>query len=252
MKVVGIIQARMTSSRLPGKVLMEVAGKPLLQWQVERLGQSEMIDTLCIATTTNEDDRPVQTLAGAMGVPCYRGSEADVLDRMYQAAREAGAEHVVRLTGDCPLVDVAVCDSLIRFYLAAECDYAHTASTFAEGLDCEIMSFAALESAWRNAKMTSEREHVTLYIRNSGKFSCRCLENVEDEGMYRITVDEKADFEVVRYLFERLKNPVTDGFGEVRKLLDEAPEIFALNSEIIRNEGVQISLKNDGVLVTDK
>lgn len=247
MSVVGIIQARMTSTRLPGKVLMPVAGKPLLQWQVERLRHSKAITSLCLATSVNKEDDPICDLADCIGLSVYRGSELDVLDRMYNAACHFGARHIVRLTGDCPLVDVAVCDRLVDLYLRSGCAYANTSAQFAEGLDCEVMSFAALEDAWQNARMASEREHVTMYIRNSGVYECLQLENTQDDSKYRITVDEEADFEVVRYLFENLKQPVSDGFAAMRLLLDSAPDIFALNSSIIRNEGALKSLANDYV-----
>lgn len=251
MKIVGIIQARMSSSRLPGKVLMEVKGKPLLQWQIERLARSSMMDSLVVATTSNPGDSGVCSLSEKLGVTCHRGSENDVLDRMYLAAIKADADIVIRLTGDCPLVDITVCDSLIRFFLDSEADYANTSPHFAEGLDCEVMKISALDKAWKEATLSSEREHVTLYIRNSGLFDCKVLDNDRDDSKYRITVDEEADFKVVRHLFEQLKDPVTDQFDSVRAILDRDKDIFALNSSIIRNEGMKKSLETDSVFIPE-
>lgn len=227
--------------------MMEAAGKPLLRWQIERLQRSELLDSLVVATTGNLDDTPVAELAERMGISCYRGSEHDVLDRMYRAALGFEPKSVVRLTGDCPLIDVSICDELIRLFIQSDCDYANTSPRHAEGLDCEILSFAALETAWREAKMASEREHVTLYVRESGLFKCAQLDNVRDDSKYRITVDELADYEVVRFLFENLSDPVRDGFDAVRELLEKHPEVYSWNNNILRNEGVMVSLKNDRV-----
>lgn len=238
----------MGSTRFPGKILREAAGKPLLQWQIERINSSKKIDSIIIATSEEQQDNVVQTLCEDIGVPCFRGSEEDVLDRFYKAALPSKAEHIVRLTGDCPLIDYRICDRLIERHLSENSDYACLADNFAEGLDCEVMTFKALKDAWENARMASEREHVTLYIRNSGLFKCTKLCNLTDDSAYRITVDEHEDFVVVEKIFNMLDHPENDGFKNIKILLDANPDIIKINSKIIRNEGLIKSLNNDHIM----
>lgn len=249
MNVTAIIQARMTSTRLPGKVLMHAGGKPLLQWQLEQLRPSQAIARVVIATTLNADDDPVEDFARQQGVPVYRGSELDVLDRYFQAAKTFGAEHVMRLTADCPLVQPQICDLVAREYFDAGADYAITGSNFAEGVDCEVLRFAALERSWKDAAKASEREHATLYIRNHPEiFTIRQVNNDRDDSSYRITVDQQEDFQVVEAILENV-SPGPDGsiaIGQVREFLDAHPEIHRLNSSIERNEGLKRSLLEDG------
>ena len=238
----------MTSTRLPGKVLMEVMGRPLLSYQIERLRFSNRIDEIIIATTTNKEDDPVAKLAQKEGLIVYRGSEDDVLDRYYQAAKECGAEHIMRLTGDCPLIDPVICDLVIDSYLRSEVDFVHTGPTFAEGLDCEVFSFGCLKLAWHSAKLRSEREHCTMYFHNHPeKVRKTTLANATDDSKYRFTVDELKDFSVVNAILENLYQNSEGHFGssEIKGFLDSNPEIFNLNKGIMRNEGLAKSLKED-------
>src|SRR3989344_7618105 len=165
-RVALIVQARMGSTRLPGKILMPLKGKPMLGWQLERLKRAEELDQIILATTNKKSDDQVAALGEACDVTVFRGDEEDVLDRYYRAAKEAGADIIVRVTGDCPLIDPAVVDEVVRHFRRANVDYTKHPENYPEGLDTEVFSFAALERAWQNAQLPSEREHVTPFIRN--------------------------------------------------------------------------------------
>lgn len=247
-KATAIIQARMTSTRLPGKVLMEVMGRPLLSYQIERLRFSKRIDKIIIATTTNKEDNPIAELARKEGLRVYRGSEEDVLDRYYQTAKSFGVRHVMRLSSDCPLLEPAVCEKVIANYFETNADYVRTGHSFAEGLDCELLSFVALKHSWKEAHLMSEREHVTLYIRNHPeKFRSFVLENDTDDSRYRITVDRENDFLVVKALLENLyqNSEIPFSIDDIKNFLDFHENIFALNADVIRNEGLLKSLRED-------
>ena len=247
-KVTAIIQARMTSTRLPGKVLMEVMGRPLLSYQIERLSFSKRIDDIIMATTTNREDDPVAKLAQKEGIKVYRGTEEDVLDRYYQASKKYNAEHILRLTGDCPVIDPDICDRIIKVYFSSGADYVHTGGSFAEGLDCGIINFKTLSAAWHKARLKSEREHVTLYLRNHPeKFFIITTENETDDSNYRITVDEQKDFFVVKTILENLYEGTKNYFTikEIKSFLDNHREIYKLNADIVRNEGLLNSLSKD-------
>jgi len=248
MKATAIIQARMTSTRLPGKVLMEVMGRPLLSFQIECLRFSKMIDSIIIATTTNKEDDPISELAQREGLKFYRGSEDDVLDRYYQTAKEYNVNHIMRLTADCPLITSEVCDSIASDYFESGVDYIRTGKTFAEGLDCEVIGFKALARAWLEAKFKSEREHVTLYIRNHPElFKTMVKENDIDDSRYRITVDKEEDFLVVKTILENLYKGNESYFTikEIKSYLDTHRKIYKLNSHIIRNKGLLKSLQKE-------
>lgn len=247
-RVVAIIQARMTSTRLPGKVLMPVLGRPLLEYQLERVRLSSMVDDIVIATTVNAEDDPVATLARKEGVGLYRGSELDVLDRYYKAALSAKADHVMRLTADCPFVEPELCDSIISQYFDSRVDYVHTGATFAEGLDCEIFSFEALKAAWQDASLPSEREHATMFLHNNpGRFSKLTHENSQDDSRLRLTVDETEDFAVVKKVLESLYplHGAMMRIAHIKEFLAENPDVFEINSHVTRNEGLAKSLEED-------
>jgi spore coat polysaccharide biosynthesis protein SpsF len=245
-KVTAIIQARMTSTRLPCKVLMEVMGRPLLSYQIERLRFSKRINNIIIATTVNKEDAPIVKLAQKEGIDFYRGSEDDVLDRYYQAAKKYHVAHIMRLTADCPLIAPDICDSITDAYFENGVDYVRTGESFAEGLDCEIIGFGALAKAWLEAKLKAEREHVTLYIRNHPElFKTMVKQNETDDSRYRITVDEEEDFLVVKTILENLYKGNDNYFTamEIKSYLDAQPEVYRLNSDIIRNGGLLKSLQ---------
>lgn len=247
--VVAIIQARMGSSRLPGKVLAQVAGKPMLWYVVERVRQARKVDKVVVATTTSSGDDRIERFCTSHGIEVFRGSEQDVLDRYYQAAKTYGAGTVVRITADCPFIDPAIVDRVIAKYQEGGCDYVSNTLTrgFPEGLDTEVFSLAALESAWKDAKRPAEREHVTPYIRLSGRFavdSIRC-QNGEAHPDLRLTVDEAADLELARAVYELLDGQHEFGLAGLLELYEAHPELARFNSGIIRNEGYYKTLSTE-------
>lgn len=246
---VGILQARATSTRLPGKVLLPVAGAPMLLRQIERLHRCTRLDRLIVATSTDPSDDSIAALCADNGVTCHRGSLEDVLDRFHGAAVAAQAKTVVRLTGDCPLADPEVIDRIVEVFLAAGVDYASNtlAPTYPDGLDAEVTSFAALDRAWREARLPSEREHVTPYIYNHPEiFTVRNVAAETDLSALRWTVDEPADLDFVRAVYAELypQNPAFSTEA-VLDLLRLRPDIAALGSKAGRNEGYAKSLARD-------
>lgn len=225
--VVVIIQARMGSTRLPGKVLAQVAGRPVLQHVVERVRQATLPDALLVATSLNAENDAVESACAAIGVRCVRGSENDVLDRYVQAARLAGATAVVRVTADCPLLDPAVLDAVVREYRDGDFDYVANINppTFPHGLDVEICSAAALERAWERATAPDEREHVTLHVRRRpNEFRLGNVTREPDLSGLRWVLDLPSDLEFVRDVYERLGDSPF-GMAEVLELLEREPEL---------------------------
>lgn len=205
MRIVIISQARMTSTRLPGKVLKEVLGKPLLAFQIERLQRVKNAAKIVIATTVNATDDPVEELCHRLGVDCFRGSEDDVLSRFYFAATEAGADAVVRVTADCPLIDPDIIDKVIASYAEGGCDYASNTliRTYPRGMDTEVFSYQSLGEAFQEAKRQPEREHVTPFLYNRPeRYTLRSVLNDVDLSKYRWTVDTPEDFELIQCILE--------------------------------------------------
>lgn len=239
----------MSSTRLPGKVLLRTCGKPLLQHQVERVKRSKAIDALVVATSTDASDDPLQALCEAIGVHCHRGSLDDVLERFIGAARPHAPSYVVRLTGDCPLADPVVIDRVIDAAREPGVDYASNAldPSFPDGLDAECMRYEVLEQAAREARKPSEREHVTPFIHTQPqRFTLREVRHSTDLSKLRWTVDEPADFVFVSQVFEHLY-PSKPAFGMDDVLAFERahPEIAQLNRAHKRNEGYERSLQKD-------
>ncbi len=246
--IVAIVQARMSSSRLPGKVLKEILSKPMIGYFFERLRRAQRIDKILLATSINPENDPLCAYVESLGVSIFRGSEENVLERYYLAAQQYGASDVMRLTGDCPLIEPEFCDRLVDEYLKRGVDYACLGPTFAEGLDCEIMKFSTLEKCHHNAALASESEHVTRYIHtHKTEFNLYQMDNSEDHGHYRIVLDEPEDFEMLRTLFENYYGRLHPyaRFFEVKGYLDSHPEIMNMNNHILRNEGLLKSLSND-------
>ncbi|MCX6833832.1 MAG: glycosyltransferase family protein [candidate division Zixibacteria bacterium] len=239
MKKVAIIQARTTSTRLPGKILMDLAGRPMLAQQLGRLRQCRMLDELVIATTTNATDDPVANLARLERIGCFRGSEEDVLSRYVGAAREASADVVIRLTADCPLIDAEVVDLVVsELVLHTEsCDYAGNVleRTYPRGLDVEAFSLWALEECDRYAKSASLREHVTLVIRQEKPelFRRRSVVDTEDNSDLRWTVDTQTDLDLVRAIYKGLDLPRTRRtYRDIVSFVRSHPELMAMNNGI--------------------
>lgn len=247
--IAAIVQARMGSTRLPGKTMKLLSGKPVLWHIITRLNHSKKIKRIIVATTDRQDDEVIVRLAEEMGIDSYRGSSEDVLDRYYQAAKIFDVDPIVRITADCPLIDPEVVDNIAGYYSASAYDYvANTLKlTMPDGLDTEVFSFKSLERAWAEAKKTSEREHVTSYIYNHPElFKIHNYENDVDLSGMRWVVDEEADY---KFISEVYKNLYKDGkifyMKDIIRLLEEMPELLKLNKGISRNEGYQISLLKD-------
>jgi spore coat polysaccharide biosynthesis protein SpsF (cytidylyltransferase family) len=249
-KIVLITQARTGSTRLPGKVLMEVNQVPLLKIHLDRLKKSKKVDKIIVATTNNTDDNIIEELASKWGYDIYRGSENDVLDRFYQAVKDINPIWVVRVTSDCPLIDPILVDKVIELTQLESKDYGSNVidETFPDGQDVEVFKFTALKTAWNNAKKDSEREHVTPYIRNNSNlkggeiFSAISYKNDIDFSKIRITVDEPSDFNLINKVITELG--FNQGWLEYTEYIINN-KLGEINSNIMRNEGYFKSLKKD-------
>ncbi|MDZ8135045.1 MAG: glycosyltransferase family protein [Nostoc sp. DedQUE04] len=207
MKTVIIVQARMTSTRLPEKVLKKVLDKPLLEYQIERLKRVKLIDEIVIATTNNSTDLPIIELCDRLSIPYFRGSEEDVLARYYGAAKEHQADVVVRVTSDCPLIDPQVIDKVIQFYINYEYDYVSNSleRSYPRGMDTEVFSFLALHQAFVEATAQPDREHVTPFIyMHPERYRLAQVVYSENESSHRWTVDTADDFELIKRIIEAL------------------------------------------------
>lgn len=233
-------------------MLLPIAGAPMLARQIERIQRSRRMDRLVVATSTAPEDDALAALCAEMGVLCFRGSLHDVLDRVVKAARSQGASWVVRLTGDCPLTDPDVIDSTIALGVDGDCDYATNAlePTFPDGLDVEVVRMSALEAAWSEATLKSEREHVTPFVYGQpDRFRILLHKNSVDLSDMRWTVDEAEDLDFVRAVYDRLFGTNPDfRMADIWTLLETEPELVAINSANIRNEGYALSLKQDEML----
>jgi glutamate-1-semialdehyde aminotransferase/spore coat polysaccharide biosynthesis protein SpsF (cytidylyltransferase family)/predicted dehydrogenase len=243
--VVAIIQARMGSSRLPGKSLAIIEERPMLWHVIQRVKRASLVDRVVVATSTSPADDAIEQMCREGGVTCHRGKESDVLDRFYTAARAEKAAQVVRITADCPLIDPEVIDRVVRRFLRGDLDYASNAMvrSYPDGLDTEIFSFSALERAWHEAGKASEREHVTPYLR-SEKFRTANVEN-DLTSLYqhfRWTVDEVADLEFIRAVYKAFQGKESFGMKDVLELIDKTPGLEKMNSEIVSNRGYYKSL----------
>ncbi|MCP4370275.1 MAG: spore coat protein [Deltaproteobacteria bacterium] len=244
-----IIQARVSSTRLPGKVLKLILEKPMLSLQLERIRNSRRIDDLVVATSIEDSDNKIESLCKNMEISCFRGSLDDVLDRFYQAALPYKPEHIVRLTGDCPLIDPQIIDNVIYLYIKGEFDYASNTlePTFPDGLDVEVFKFSILELACKEAFLPSHREHVTPFIyQHPERFKIGHYKSQADLSHLRWSVDEPGDFDLVRQIYEELypSNPVFTT-KDILDLLDRNSSLCQLNSHIVRNEGMKKSQEAD-------
>jgi len=239
MKIVAIVQARMGSTRLPNKVMKRIGGIPMIGILLSRLSKAKELDQIIVATSADECNLPLITYVEKLDYVCEQGSENDVLDRFVQAAQKHQADVIVRITGDCPLVDSELVDEVIRRFKSSGVDYFSNANppTYPDGLDIEICTLVALEQAHREASKLFDREHVTPYLRESGKFNTAGMQHSRDFSDLRWTVDELADFIVIEKIFQHFY-PCTDfSWGEVLKLYQQQPEIFSVNQQLVRNEG---------------
>jgi spore coat polysaccharide biosynthesis protein SpsF len=236
-KKVAVVQARMGSSRLPGKVLLPLLGEPVLTRVMRRVSRAERLDEWVVATTVDPGDDPIANLAAKEGWLLVRGSVNDLLDRYVQAARARDADAVVRITSDCPLIDPAIIDETVGVFEVGECDYAATSlepRTFPRGLDVEVVARAALEQAWRDDTDPAWREHATPYVyRHPELFQlCRVASDV-DGSAHRWTVDTPEDYELVRRIYEAIGR---DDFSwqEVLAAVEAHPDWIELNRNVVQ------------------
>ncbi|OGJ87122.1 MAG: spore coat biosynthesis protein F [Candidatus Raymondbacteria bacterium RifOxyA12_full_50_37] len=238
MKIVCTIEARMQSTRLPGKVLLPILGKPMLERLVERIRQAKEIDEVVIATTVHPSCDPIAQLAEGIAVKCFRGSEEDVLDRVLRAAQSVNADLIVELTGDNPLVDPRVISKVVQAFMAGDTDYCtnHLKRTYPIGMDVQVFPVKVLEQVASLTRDPRDHEHVSVFIYEHPEiFKIRDVESgiTEDVHSMRLTVDTDADFRLICAVFERLypKNP---GFGldDILALRKAEPGLFAVNTHI--------------------
>ncbi len=247
MRTVAIIQARMQSTRLPGKVLADVAGAPLLMRVVERAQRASLLDAVVVATSEAEADDCIARFCQEHSLQCFRGSEGDVLDRYHEAALHFNAEVIVRLTADCPLLDPLVIDRVVQTFSEGSVDYVSNTleCTYPDGLDTEVFSRDCLARARRLAQMKSEREHVTAYIvKHPESFALGGVRNAVNLSHMRWTVDEPEDLEFVRAIY-LARGPDSFGMAEVLALLHAQPSLSKINAGFARNQGYQESLSQD-------
>lgn len=239
MNIVAIVQARMGSTRLPGKVLKEVLSRPLLSYQIERMKQINLIDEIIIATTPNQNEAIIK-LCNNEKINYFVGSESDVLERYYHAAKKYKADIVVRMTSDCPLIDPQIVDQILLMYRNGKYDYVSNTiqRTFPRGMDAEVFSFESLERAYNEAQLEYEREHVTPYLYlNKDKFEIGQFIQPDDTNEIRLTVDTPEDFELIKRIFEAIY-PMNPNFKlkDILKILAENPGWFEINKEIVQKK----------------
>ena len=239
MKVVSIVQARMDSTRLPGKVLKKVTESSLIELLLNRLKQSLEIDEIIVASSEAKSNDPLEYIVNKLGYYCYRGSEVDVLSRYYSAAKLLKADIIIRITGDCPLIDFELVDQCVLRFKETGVDYLSNTnpSTFPDGLDVEVFTFAALEIAHKEAKLSIEREHVTPYLINHQQFSRTNISNSKDLSHFRWTVDEQEDFQVIAKVFDFFSPNIFFSWEEVLELQLNNPNLFKDNFQFNRNDG---------------
>lgn len=242
MTTIAIVQARMGSVRFPEKIMAKVHGRTLIEVLLERLSRAQLIDKIIVATTDQPADNVLTDHCVQLGYEVFRGSESDVLDRYYQAALLENPDVVVRITGDCPLIDAQLVDDLITDFNKGDVDYVTntTPASYPDGLDAEVFSYQSLMTAWRDSTSKVDREHVTVYLRESGHFKTRSLTCAKDHSKQRWTVDEPEDFEVVKNVLEHFYPRTDFGWLEVIELAINQPSLFSANYMHIRNEGANM------------
>ena len=255
-KIVAVIQARVGSKRLPRKVLLDLEDRTVLEHVIYRVKNSKLISDSIVATTILKEDLEIMKLCSSNNIRVYCGSENDVLDRYYQAARLLEADDVVRITADCPLIDTKVIDRVLKLHLFKKTDYTSNAvkETFPDGEDVEVFTFKTLQKAWKDARMLSEREHVTSYMKKHPElFKIANLKNTKNLSEKRWTLDEREDYKFIKLVYEKLyKKNKLFGMEEIIRLLNEHPEYEKINNKIRRNEGYLKSLKKDKTWVSHK
>ena len=240
--IIAIVQARLGSTRFPNKVLEKIQGRAIIEILLERLSRSKKVDKIIVATTNLDQDDLLCEKILDFGYSIFRGSEKNVLSRYYQAAKKNKASHIIRITGDCPLVDPELVDDMIEEYLQNKYDYLSNVNppTYPDGLDVEVFSFETLKNAFTNAKLSYDKEHVTTYIKKTNSFKKHNFSNKQNFSSERWTVDEKKDFNVIKNIIENFSPNLHFSWSEVINLKNRKPFLFEENSSIKRNEGSQL------------
>lgn len=247
--IIALLQARFSSTRLPGKVMLPILGKPMLMHQIERIAQSQRIDKLIVVTSSDPSDDVIAKLCADNNTAHFRGDLNNVLDRFYQAAQAYNPSTIVRLTGDCPLTDYRVIDAVIDLHCTSNADYTSNVlpPTFPDGVDVEVFTYQCLQQAWRQALLPSHKEHVTPFINTQPhRFAIKNFTHAVDLSSLRWTVDEPADFAFVTEIYQHLyeQNP-SFSMNDILRLLEQNPQLNTINDTFQRNEGYQKSLNND-------
>ena len=247
MKPLVIIQARMASNRLPGKVMFSLGEARVIDLLIERVKKVEAVKEVVVATTEQKTDDILCDYLLSKAIKFIRGSEDDVLGRFELCARSFNAKDIIRITADCPFIDPDIVAQLIHFYHETGSDYCYLSPKFAEGLDVEIFSVSALKLAFENAKLRSEREHVTLYFgNNANKFNISMLDQTEDHSKFRFVLDNREDYDVLLKICDHFQDCCAEvSAGEIIYFLSQNKSIFEMNSRIKRNEGLWLSLAKD-------
>lgn len=252
MKIICIIQARLGSTRLPEKVLLSLGDKTVLEQVVSRVRECRLINEVIVATTIEKQDLKIVNLCSGKGINVFCGSEDDVLDRYYQAAKLYKPDHVVRITSDCPFIDPDIMEKIIKFHIEKDCDYTSNTleETYPDGLDVEVFKFSALEKSWSEAILKSEREHVTPFMKKHKEIFT--LENIKCEYDYsskRWTLDEDRDYDLILKIHNALfqENGIYK-MNDILNFLKKNPDLENLNNNIIRNEGYLKSIEKDRMI----
>ena len=242
-----VIQARMASNRLPGKVMLPLGETSVIDVLIKRLNSVASVNEIVVATTNQKTDDELCDYLLSQDIQFIRGSEEDVLDRFEQCATSFEAKDIIRVTADCPFIDPDIVEQLIHYYQKMGSDYSYLSPKFAEGLDVEIFSILALRQAFENANLRSEREHVTLYFSNNpDKFKISMLDQTEDHSQFRFTLDNKEDYEVLLKIYDYFKGRCAEvSSQEIINFLRKHKSVFEINSGITRNEGLLVSLEKD-------
>lgn len=246
-KVTAILQGRIDSTRLPGKVLLPLAGKPVMQHVYERVLHCRNVDRIIVATTNESKDDCIVELFDGLGAPVFRGSEEDPLDRYYQAATHYGVQHVVRIMADCPLVDPEVVDEVIEMYFDGGYDFCYLGGEYPTGLDTTVFSYKALGKCFREAQRISEREHITFYMTNNPElFNIGVYEKFKGLLHHRWVMDHEADYKLIVEIYKALYEPgKVFGFRDVLRLLAKRPELFEINSAIPRDGRIRREVQEE-------
>jgi spore coat polysaccharide biosynthesis protein SpsF len=237
MKTVAIIQARMGSTRLPGKVLLELGGDTVLARVISRVRRCRLVNQVMVATSTGPADDVIVKECSRLQSAVFRGSELDVLDRYYHAAQHTQAEVVVRITSDCPLIDPEISDRTIAEFIDSRSDYASNVldRTYPRGLDTEVMTFAALETAWREAQADYQREHVTPFLyQHPERFKLLSVKGERDESQHRWTLDTPEDLRFLQAIYARMADRPYFNWTEVLTLVEREPDLAAINRHVLQ------------------